>query len=110
MIIKDEVLPALIFFNEEEARIVEAITARIIPGDPGNPGAKEAGAVIYIDRALAGFFSPLHCRHSTVKELPNLSETVELDLGPAFWVLARISRMSFYGASKDRWERSDRAS
>ena len=59
MIIKDEVLPALIFFNEEEARIVEAITARIIPGDPGNPGAKEAGAVIYIDRALAGFFSPL---------------------------------------------------
>ena len=59
MIIRDEVLPALIFFNEEEARIVEAMTARIIPGSPGNPGAKEAGAVIYIDRALAGFFSPL---------------------------------------------------
>src|ERR1700760_1722817 len=57
MIIRDEVLPALIFFNEEEARIVEAMTARIIPGSPGNPGAKEAGAVIYIDRALAGFFS-----------------------------------------------------
>jgi gluconate 2-dehydrogenase gamma chain len=56
MVIRDEVLPALIFFNEEEARIVEAMTARIIPG---NPGAKEAGAVIYIDRALAGFFSPL---------------------------------------------------
>src|SRR6202161_2767644 len=59
MVIRDEVLPALIFFNEEEARIVEAMTARIIPGNPGNPGAKEAGAVIYIDRALAGFFSPL---------------------------------------------------
>ncbi len=59
MVARGDVLPTLIFFNEEEARIVEAITARIIPGDPSNPGAKEAGAVIYIDRALAGFFSPL---------------------------------------------------
>ena len=59
MVIRDEVLPTLIFFNEEEARIVEAMTARIIPSHPGNPGAKEAGAVVYIDRALAGFFSPL---------------------------------------------------
>jgi gluconate 2-dehydrogenase gamma chain len=55
----DDILPALIFFNEEEARTIEAITARVIPGDAGNPGAKEAGAVIYIDRSLAGFFSHL---------------------------------------------------
>jgi gluconate 2-dehydrogenase gamma chain len=55
----DNLLPTLIFFNEEEARIVEAISARIIPGNPSNPGAKEAGAVIYIDRALAGFFNHL---------------------------------------------------
>jgi gluconate 2-dehydrogenase gamma chain len=59
MAITGDVLPTLIFFNEEEARIIEAIAARIIPGDPGNPGAKEAEAVIYIDRALAGFFSHL---------------------------------------------------
>jgi gluconate 2-dehydrogenase gamma chain len=52
-------LPALMFFNEEEARTIEAITGRIIPGDAHNPGAKEAGAVIFIDRALAGFFSHL---------------------------------------------------
>jgi predicted TIM-barrel enzyme len=55
----DNVLPTLIFFNEEEARIVEAISARLIPGNPSNPGAKEARAVIYIDRALAGFFNHL---------------------------------------------------
>jgi gluconate 2-dehydrogenase gamma chain len=59
MAITGDVLPALIFFNEEEARIVEAITGRIIPGNPSNPGAKEAQAVVYIDRALAGFFSHL---------------------------------------------------
>ena len=34
MAITGDVLPALIFFNEEEARIVEAITGRIIPGNP----------------------------------------------------------------------------
>jgi len=55
----DDLLPALMFFNEEEARTIEAFTARIIPGDTHNPGAKEAGAVIFIDRALAGFFSHL---------------------------------------------------
>jgi predicted TIM-barrel enzyme len=55
----DNLLPTLIFFNEEEAGIIEAISARIIPGNPSNPGAKEAEAVIYIDRALAGFFNHL---------------------------------------------------
>lgn len=47
------------FFNEEEVRTVEAITSRLIPGDSLNPGAKEAGAVLFIDRSLAGFFSHL---------------------------------------------------
>ena len=59
MAITDHLLPALMFFNEEEARTIEAVTARIIPGDAHNPGAKEAGAVIFIDRALAGYFSHL---------------------------------------------------
>ncbi len=42
------------FFTEEEARIVAAATERIFPSDETGPGAKEAGAVIYIDRQLAG--------------------------------------------------------
>jgi gluconate 2-dehydrogenase gamma chain len=46
----------LIFFNESEARTVDAIAGRIIPGDEGDPGAREAGAVVYIDRALAGIY------------------------------------------------------
>jgi gluconate 2-dehydrogenase gamma chain len=35
----------LIFFNEEEAQTVEAVAARIIPGDATDPGAREAGVV-----------------------------------------------------------------
>ena len=36
-----------------QARTVEAIAARIIPGTPDDPGAKEAGVVTYIDNRLA---------------------------------------------------------
>ena len=38
----------------EEAALLTAIVARLIPGDLNGPGAVEAGAVAYIDRALAG--------------------------------------------------------
>jgi gluconate 2-dehydrogenase gamma chain len=46
----------LVFFNESEARTIDAIAARIIPGDDADPGAREAAAVVYIDRALAGAY------------------------------------------------------
>jgi gluconate 2-dehydrogenase gamma chain len=46
---------ALIFFNDFEARTVEAIAERIIPGGDGDIGATDAGVVYYIDRAVAGF-------------------------------------------------------
>jgi gluconate 2-dehydrogenase gamma chain len=42
------------FFSEDEALIVAAATARIMPSDETGPGAKEAGVTIYIDRQLAG--------------------------------------------------------
>lgn len=37
-----------------EAEALAAIVARLIPGDENEPGAAEAGAVRFIDRALAG--------------------------------------------------------
>jgi gluconate 2-dehydrogenase gamma chain len=40
-----------------EADVLEAIVARLIPADENGPGALEAGAPYFIDRALAG---PLH--------------------------------------------------
>lgn len=42
------------FFSSTEARVIVAACARIFPSDATGPGATEAGAVIYIDRQLAG--------------------------------------------------------
>jgi len=50
---------ALTFFNDEEARVVEAIAERIIPGEGQDAGATEAGVVYYIDRSLAGVSADL---------------------------------------------------
>jgi gluconate 2-dehydrogenase gamma chain len=42
-----------------EGATLEAIVARLIPTDANGPGATEAGAARYIDRALGGFLSSL---------------------------------------------------
>jgi gluconate 2-dehydrogenase gamma chain len=42
------------FLNEAEARLLAAAAARLIPADPDWPSATDAGAVVYIDRQLAG--------------------------------------------------------
>ena len=41
-------------FTAVESEILEAVVARLIPSDDLGPGAKEAGAAHYIDRALGG--------------------------------------------------------
>jgi len=38
-----------------QADVVEAMVSRIIPSVDGRPGAREAGAVYFVDRALATF-------------------------------------------------------
>lgn len=40
-------------FTEDEAVAVEKITARLLPGTPEDPGAREAGVVYYIDFLLS---------------------------------------------------------
>ncbi len=42
------------FFSQEQAAEVESVAAQIIPTDD-TPGAREAGAVYFIDRALSTF-------------------------------------------------------
>lgn len=49
----------LLFFNEADAETIEAATARIFPSDELGPGAREAGVVVYLDRALAGPYARL---------------------------------------------------
>jgi gluconate 2-dehydrogenase subunit 3-like protein len=48
----------LSFLTSAEAADVEAVAAQIIPTD-ASPGAREAGVVYFIDRALSTFFSQL---------------------------------------------------
>lgn len=48
-----------------EAAILEAVCARLIPSDENGPGAKEARAARYIDRALAGFLKPSRQAYTT---------------------------------------------
>lgn len=65
-------------FTPHEARTIEALTARILPGTPEDPGAREAGVVIYIDNMLAyqeGFVE------STYRE-PPFAEIYEGDEPP----------------------------
>jgi gluconate 2-dehydrogenase gamma chain len=39
-------------FTPQEAETIEALTARIIPGDASDPGAREAGVVYFIDHMM----------------------------------------------------------
>jgi gluconate 2-dehydrogenase gamma chain len=45
------------FFNEDDARTIEAIAERLMPGAPGKPGATDANVKNYIDLALSGPYS-----------------------------------------------------
>jgi len=50
--------PPLETLTVAEADALDAIVARLIPSDQNGPGAREAGAVTYIDRALGGALAP----------------------------------------------------
>src|ERR1700730_4074543 len=45
------------FLNDDDSLTVEAIAERIMPGAPSKPGARDAGALNYIDLALAGAYA-----------------------------------------------------
>jgi len=45
------------FFNDDDAKTVEAFAERIMPGAPGMPGAKDADVLNYIDLALSGAYA-----------------------------------------------------
>ncbi len=45
-----------VFFTEPEAAFVAAAAERLIPSDELGPGAVDAGALLFIDRQLAGDF------------------------------------------------------
>jgi gluconate 2-dehydrogenase gamma chain len=70
----------------EESGILDAIVARLIPSDELGPGAKEAGAVTYIDRALGGALAS--SRQAYTAGLAALDRYARSSRGDAF---ARLS-------------------
>lgn len=69
------VFDALQFFNLHQATTVNAIAGRIIPGTPEDPGAKEAGVVVFIDRTLYGYDRYLQPDYVTgIDEIDNYAE------------------------------------
>jgi gluconate 2-dehydrogenase gamma chain len=61
------------FFTELEARVIVAACERIFPADETGPGATQAGAMLYIDRQLAGPYGADKYRYTKppfVKSLP----------------------------------------
>jgi len=64
----------LFYLTPARARTCAAICARIVPSDPGSPGATEAHAITFIDRFLAAF------------ELPSVVAD-----GPAIYIRGRFS-------------------
>jgi gluconate 2-dehydrogenase gamma chain len=48
-----------LFFNAAEAETIKSAFGRLIPGDTQDPGAVEAKAYVYLDRALLGYYQNL---------------------------------------------------
>jgi gluconate 2-dehydrogenase gamma chain len=48
-------LPKFSILTPEQGEAIAAMTSRILPSVDGRPGAREAGAVYFIDRSLATF-------------------------------------------------------
>ena len=61
------------FFTAREAKVIVAACERIFPADESGPGATQAGAMVYIDRQLAGPYGTDKYRYTKppfVKSLP----------------------------------------
>jgi hypothetical protein len=65
---------AFAFFTRDEAQTVEALTQRIFPDDDLGPGARQAGVLVYIDRALSGAEeNRQHLYRSGIRELDRIA-------------------------------------
>lgn len=80
-------------FSVQEARTVEALTARIMPGSPDDPGAREAGVVAYIDHLLAtneGFAEPTYRQAPFAQVYTGATPPSGADAYDVIWVPAEL--------------------
>ncbi len=86
--------------SDEQAGVVEALTARMLPGTPDDPGAREAGVVHYIDFLLAsnsGFHEPVYAYGPYARTYEG-DTPPEPDDGDTVWVQASEIRRYGYQA------------
>ena len=92
------------FFDAETAAEVEAIASQILPSDDG-PGAKEAGVVYFIDRALTTFDSDMQEEYrnglSEVEKVrkqmfPSSASIAALSREQQFELVRRIESSEFF--------------
>ncbi|HEX6386178.1 MAG TPA: gluconate 2-dehydrogenase subunit 3 family protein [Anaerolineae bacterium] len=81
------------FFTPHEALTTVALTSRILPGTPEDPGAREAGVVYYIDNLLSvseGFNEPTYRHPPYVQAYKGDSPAEEAESGEfqVIWVPA----------------------
>ncbi len=96
------------FLTNAEAADVEAIAAQIIPSD-GTPGAREAGVIHFIDRALATYFTRMddnfraqlaafqaacHARYPDAAAFAALSSDQQIEF------LKTVDQTPFFGSMK----------
>ncbi len=85
----------LAFFTSQQARDVEAIAAQLIPSDD-TPGAKEAGVLYFIDRALSQYFPEKQPVYT--KGLAELSGFARLTREQQIAKLRSIEKTEFFEA------------
>ena len=78
-----------------EAAMLAAVCARIVPTDENGPGAAEARASIYIDRALGGWLAPL--REAYTAGLAALDAAARARSGTRFVDLPRADQDAVLG-------------
>jgi gluconate 2-dehydrogenase gamma chain len=93
------------FFSPDQAAEIESVAAQIIPKDD-TPGAREAGTIYFIDRALTTFDQDKQAaytqglkdlRAKTHELFPNADKFSELNPAQQVQVLAAIEKTAFFG-------------
>jgi gluconate 2-dehydrogenase gamma chain len=96
---------ALGFFSPDQAVEIESVAAQIIPKDD-TPGAREAGTLYFIDRALTTFDQDKQAaytqglkdlRAKTHELFPNADKFSDLNPAQQVQVLTAIEKTAFFG-------------
>jgi hypothetical protein len=88
------------FFTSEEAATVEALTARIMPGSPDDPGAREAGVTTFIDNLLMfnqGYAEPTYASGPFAKAYEGNLPAEALSADPTKVVYVEKKELERYG-------------